>query len=355
MIKSSSRLLAALKSTTNRISTLPSPVPDTHDLLHDPAYIKQNLIDRRYPIQPQQIDDYLTLNSSHLLLQQEILLLKQQRNQLTSPSSGSSSTSTTTSAASTIKAELKRCQPQLALLTQQLHSLALLLPNTSHPSSPVGNEDKAKVIATYGPPIADSPLPAPDPARDHLLLSGPAQLGWTDFPTASLVTGSSWPYLLKEGALLEIALTNYAIHTAIRKGFSPVLTPDVVKYDIAERCGFKPREGEAAQTYYLSTGEKKERENELCLTGTAEIPLVAMSAGTIINFNQLPLKHVALGKAFRAEAGARGAESRGLYRVHQFSKVEMVVVCAEEQSDKMLEELRKVQEEILGALGLSLR
>jgi seryl-tRNA synthetase len=147
-------------------------------------------------------------------------------------------------------------------------------------------------------------------------------------------------------------LTNYAMSVALSHGFTPALTPDVIRSDVSERCGFRPRDGEAQQTYFLSDGQET---SALCLAGTAEIPLVAMSAAQTFRADQLPLKHVALGRAFRAEAGARGADSRGLYRVHQFSKVEMVVVCAEEESNRLLEELRAIQEEILDALGLSLR
>ncbi|KAL8279167.1 hypothetical protein RQP46_008423 [Phenoliferia psychrophenolica] len=252
-----------------------------------------------------------------------------------------------------IKKLVKQLEADLATRTTSRDALALELPNTSHPSSPIGDESVARVIRTYGPAIPDPPPPA-NPALDHLSLSSPANLAWTDFPSSSLISGPSWPLLTNTGALLELALTSYAMSIALSRGFAPVLTPDVVRSDVAERCGFRPRDGDAQQTYFLSDGTVG-GDTSLCLVGTAEVPLVAMSAATTFRQQDLPLKRVALGRAFRAEAGARGAESRGLYRVHQFSKVEMVVVCAEEDSGRVLEELRSVQEQILASLGLSLR
>jgi seryl-tRNA synthetase len=352
-----------LISTTTRSTTLPNAIPDIHDCLEDPDYIKQNLLDRKYPLEVNVVDQISSLERNAIKLRVEIQKLREQRNALSKQKphtvkklmeegeGGEGSINEAT----TVKKLLKQLEPQLTQLTQQLYDLSIQLPNTSHPSSPIGDESKARVVKTLGPTIS-SPPPPPDPARDHHHLTSPAQLGWTDFPTASLVSGPSWPYLLREGALLEMALTNYAMSVTIQRGFTPVLTPDVIRHDIADRCGFRPREGDSQQTYFLGDGRPSTMDgNTLCLAGTAEIPLVAMSAATILSHTVLPLKHVALGRAFRAEAGARGADSRGLYRVHQFSKVEMVVVCHEEESDRMLEDLRTLQEEILGSLGLSLR
>lgn len=331
-----------------RATSLPTPVLDLDDVLHDPDFVRRNLVDRRYPLAPTTVDEIRKLEFEAVELRRTLQDVRERRNAMSKAKGGPKGPN---QEAIEVKRLLKELEPKLADVTKRLFDLAIQLPNTSHPTSPIGDESKARLVKTFGPPISDPP-PAADPARDHLHLSSPANLGWTDFPSASLVAGASWPYLLRDGALLEMALTNYAMSKAIKHGFVPVLTPDVVRSDVAERCGFRPRDGEAQQTYFLNDGSS---EATLCLAGTAEIPLVALSAATISAYSELPRKFVALGRAFRAEAGARGADSRGLYRVHQFSKVEMVVICGEETSDRMLEDLRRMQEDILGKLGLSLR
>ena len=343
------------KSASRPVS-LPPPLYDLTDILHDPDYIKKNLRDRNYPLEPEIIDRIRQLEFDSVRTRKELQSFKEARNTLSKVLSAKQPSQEQKDEAAKIKSSIKSLEPDLARLTESIQDLLANLPNTSHPTSPIGDESAARIVATYGPPISHSTPPLPDPARDHLHLSSPANLNWTDFPSASLVSGASWPYLLREGALLEMALINYSMSKVVKQGFVPVLTPDVVKSEIADRCGFKPRDGEAQQTYFLSDGTPSTTTPPaLCLVGTAEIPLIALSAATVTPYASLPLKYVALGRAFRAEAGARGAESRGLYRVHQFSKVEMVVVCGAESSDRILEDLRRIQEAILIPLGLSLR
>ncbi|GAA5961755.1 hypothetical protein JCM21900_000749 [Sporobolomyces salmonicolor] len=335
-------------STSSRPSSIPHPVIDLSHVLDSPEIVKRNLLERKFPLDGSLVDDMRRMELEAVGLRRELQAARERRNAVSSAPKGDPKAREEGKA---VKKLLKELEPRLASLTKTIQSLALQLPNSTHPHTPVGSEDNAKIVKTIGPEI-QSPSPAANPSRDHLHLSSPSNLAWTDFPSSSLTTGSSWPLLLNEAALLELALTNYSMSVALSHGFTPALTPDVIRSDVSERCGFRPRDGDAQQTYFLSDGEST---SSLCLAGTAEIPLVAMSAAQTLRPDQLPLKHVALGRAFRAEAGARGADSRGLYRVHQFSKVEMVVVCAEDDSDRLLEELRAIQEEILGGLGLSLR
>ncbi|GAA5854705.1 hypothetical protein JCM8547_004947 [Rhodosporidiobolus lusitaniae] len=335
-------------SSSPRPSTLPPPVIDLVDVLDNPETVKQNLRDRKFPLSQSKVDDLRWMELEAVGLRKELQRTREWRNQV---SSAPKDDSKARKEAGEVKKLVKELEPQLVALEKDIQALALQLPNVSHSDVPVGGEENAKLVKTLGPSLSSS-SPDSEPERDHLALSSPSNLAWTDFPSSSLTTGSSWPLLLNEAALLELALTNYAMSIALSHGFTPVLTPDVIRSDVSERCGFRPRDGEAQQTYFLSDGEET---SALCLAGTAEIPLVAMSAAQTFRADQLPLKHVALGRAFRAEAGARGADSRGLYRVHQFSKVEMVIVCAEEESDNLLEDLRAIQEEILSGLGLSLR
>ncbi|KZT02486.1 seryl-tRNA synthetase [Laetiporus sulphureus 93-53] len=257
--------------------------------------------------------------------------------------------------AKSLKAEIMDLECRLEELEGRLYSLALALPNDTHPDVPIGPESEAVTLSTHGP----EPIPI-SAERDHLSIC--RALNLVDLEAAATVTGSSWYYLVNEGALLELALVNYALSIAIKHGFTPVTTPDVVRSDIASRCGFQPRDQNAdppvSQMYHIANLDPeaaKAYHPEFVLAGTAEIPLAGMFANKILQAQDLPRKVVGLGHAFRAEAGARGADTRGLYRVHQFTKLELFVVCEEEQSEKMMEEIRRLQVEIFGSLGFPFR
>ncbi|KAI0639545.1 seryl-tRNA synthetase [Trametes polyzona] len=258
--------------------------------------------------------------------------------------------------AKALKAEITELEERVARLEEELYALALAIPNDTHPEVPIGPESVAITLSTHGP----EPIPA-TPARDHVSICRALDL--IDLEAGATVTGSSWYYLKNEGALLELALVNYALSVAMKHGFSPVTTPDVVRSDIARRCGFQPRDpvdGAASQMYHLMhstdpAAAESHNHPELVLAGTAEIPLAGMFANRILAASELPIKVVGLGHAFRAEAGARGADTRGLYRVHQFTKLELFVVSEEEKSGELMEEMRKLQAEIFEGLGLSFR
>lgn len=254
--------------------------------------------------------------------------------------------------AKSLKSRLLDNEKTLNGLEHRLLSLSLTFPNDTHPQSPVGPESNAKLISTHGP----TPLP-PSPSRNHLSISKKFNL--LDFESGAIVTGRSWYYLLNEAAILEMALVNYAMSVAIQAGFVPVITPDAVRADIAARCGFAPREpgGAASQMYHITnhlTPSLSQSPPELVLSGTAEIPLAGLFANGIYPSDQLPLKYVGVGRSFRSEAGA-SAESRGLYRVHQFTKVELFAVTPEDQSEEMMERTKDIQKNILEGLGLPFR
>lgn len=249
----------------------------------------------------------------------------------------------------TIKTAISAHYRRLYEVGDRLLQLGLTVPNDTHPDVPVGPESAAITLTTSGPP----PMPYAS-RRDHVAVA--EQLNLVDFEAASVVTGSSWYYLINEAALLETALVQYATKLALRRGFTPVITPDVVKSHIAMRCGFQPRDQgdhQVQHMYHLDRGGNQHP--ELVLSGTAEIPLAGLVANKIYDSQDLPRRLVGLGKAFRSEAGARGAETRGLFRVHQFTKLELFVVCDEESSETMMKEMLDLQMEIFEGLGLSIR
>lgn len=269
----------------------------------------------------------------------------------------------------------------LARSEDRLLELGLELPNATSPEAPIGDYEAIQVVRTSSPSSASGSsgsgstasessceeLERSEPRADHVeLLSA---LGWLHLPVH--ITGSSWPYLLSGGALLENALMQYALAHAVKAGYELVIPPDVVKHEIMKRCGFNPRDsGGEAQTYFVSTSaprpgaglaraEDQASEQELALAATAEVPLAGYFMGTLYKdpVLELPRKLVAIGHAFRAEAGARGKESRGLYRVHQFTKLELFTVTTAEngESSRALDDMTDLQWRILSGLGLPLR
>ncbi|KAF9328086.1 seryl-tRNA synthetase [Podila minutissima] len=286
-----------------------------------------------------------------------------------------------------LKEDIHAQETEFSALESKLYEQAAMIPNSRHPTTPIGPESAAQLIRIQGVPRLNSGIKAfahpgseesrtggeqarallgnesSYPLLDHVTLSKTLDL--IDFEAATAVTGSRWYYLKNEAALLELALIQFATQRAVRKGFTPVITPDVVRPEVVQACGFQPRD-EASQTYWVSTvapgSTSKEaahhhQHSALCLVATAEIALAGMNMNRVLEESQLPMKLAGFGRAFRAEAGSRGAEVKGLYRVHQFSKVELFVVSKADQveSDKALEEIRQFQEDIFEELGLCYR
>jgi seryl-tRNA synthetase len=249
-----------------------------------------------------------------------------------------------------LKSQLLEIELQLSQVELELTTQALQIPNDTHPDTPLGPESNARIIKTVGQPR----IQQQQPLEDHLTIA--QRLNMVDFEQASKVTGSKFYYLKNYGVWLEFALIQYAFHKATARGFAPVLTPDIVRTSIAYGCGFQPRKKEASQIYDVTTPSTVNTSApKLCLVGTAEIALAGLSAEKLYQEEELPKKMVGFSHAFRAEAGHGSAEERGLYRVHQFSKVELFTVTTPEQSESMMEELRSLQEDLFTELGLCFR
>ena len=227
------------------------------------------------------------------------------------------------------------------------------IPNDTHFDVPVGGESKAHIIKEHGVPI-DRTTHSFE-IKDHMSLS--RSLDLIDLESAANVTGSSWYYLRNAGALLELALIQYTMLKVTSKGFTPIITPDVVRTEYSYACGFQPRSHEASQNYFVTSGYSPSsgQSPRLMLAATAEVPLAGIYSNKLLSESQLPIKMVGFGRAFRAEAGARGADTKGLYRVHQFSKVELFALTTPHESEAIHEEIRLIQEEIYEELGLCYR
>jgi len=222
-----------------------------------------------------------------------------------------------------------------------LKTVLLTIPNMTHPSAPVGKEaTDNKVINTWGQPAKFD-----FKSLDHVAIAEKLELA--DFEAGASVAGQKFYFLKNEAALLELALVQYAMKTLVAEGYTPVITPDVARVEVLEGIGFIPRDPdpEKRQIYSLA-------DTDLCLIATAEITLGGMHRDRTFDELQLPLKYVGLSHCFRTEAGAPGKDTRGLYRVHQFTKVEMFVFCAPDQSETIHQELLRIEEAIFQGLGL---
>jgi seryl-tRNA synthetase len=229
-----------------------------------------------------------------------------------------------------------RIKEHAGALQEQLREL----PNFIHPDTPEGGEEDFRELRRWGevPSYDFEPL-------DHLELC--EKLDLADFERAAKVSGAKFYYLKNEAALLELGLQRFALEIAMEAGFTPIVTMDLARPDIVEGLGFSPR-GDETQIYSIAN-------HDLCLVGTAEITLGGMHADTIFDEEQLPLKLAGVSHCFRTEAGAHGRESKGLYRVHQFTKVELFTYTRPEDSAAMHEEILGIEERIFQALELPYR
>ncbi|KAI0397136.1 hypothetical protein F5Y17DRAFT_416379 [Xylariaceae sp. FL0594] len=256
-----------------------------------------------------------------------------------------------------LKQALSAIEDDEARLTSEMTELALAIPNLTSDETPRGSEPR---VLTY----INEPHPLKSEASDRVWRSHVhigSELGILDFAGAATTSGWGWYYLLDEGAELEQALVAYALASVTRiPGWRQVAPPSIVYSHIAAACGFQPRDqnGET-QVYTLaqSASDAARGRPELSLAGTAEIPLAGMRADSVMEASELPCKRVGVSRCYRAEAGARGADTKGLYRVHEFTKVEMFAWThpdADAAAD-LFDEMVDAQTEMLASLGLHCR
>jgi seryl-tRNA synthetase len=239
-----------------------------------------------------------------------------------------------------LKEAVARALAEAEGLRAKLDAKLRELPNFLHAAVPDGGEDDARELRRSGEATQFAFVP-----KDHLALG--ASLDLFDFEGGAKVAGPKFYFLKNEAVLLELALQRYALEIVLAEGFTPYLTPDLARAEILEGIGFNPR-GEETQIYSIAN-------SELCLVGTAEITLGGLYADTILEEEQLPVLMAGISHCFRTEAGAAGRESKGLYRVHQFTKLEMFAITRPEDSDAMHERLLAIEERIYQGLELPYR
>lgn len=240
-----------------------------------------------------------------------------------------------------LKQEVPAKEAELREVEERLHDEQLKIPNMTHPDSPIGKDDSENVeIRRSGEPTEFD-----FEAKDHVELG--ESLGIIDFDAGAKVAGSKFYFLRGDAVLLEFGLIRYALDILTRHGYEPTTTPDLARDEMLTGTGFIPR-GEETQIYSVE-------DTDLSMIATAEITLAGSLADEILPAADLPLRYAGVSHCFRTEAGSHGRASRGLYRVHQFTKVEMFAFAAPEQSESLHEEMVGIEEEIFSGLGIPFR
>lgn len=240
-----------------------------------------------------------------------------------------------------LKQEIASLNEELQTLEASYEEHMLAMPNIHAEDIPIGKTDKDNTeIERFGkvPEFSFDP-------KDHLELM--RDLDLIDFESGAKAAGSKFYFLKNQAVILEMALTRFAFDRAIAKGYTPIITPDLAKEDVLSGTGFNPR-GNESQIYKIE-------DMDLGLIATSEIAVGGMLMDRIIKEEELPLKFVAFSHCFRREAGAAGQESKGLYRVHQFSKVELFQFTHPDHSLDAHEEIRALEQDIFKELGIAFR
>ncbi len=240
-----------------------------------------------------------------------------------------------------LKSEIPAREQRLEELEHSLYAEAEKIPNMAHPDAPVGADDESNREIKQVGVLPDFTFPS----QDHITIGENLEL--LDFERATKVSGTKFYYLKNQAVLLEFGLIRYALDILARKGFRLMITPDIARESVVGGIGFNPR-GPESNLYTLE-------DEGTCLVGTAEITLGGYYADEIVPAEELPILMAGVSHCFRREAGAAGQFSKGLYRVHQFTKVEMFVICKPEESERHHEQLREIEEEIFSGLEIPYR
>lgn len=246
-----------------------------------------------------------------------------------------------------LKARLQGSISKLDRMENGMRNMAITLPNLISPETPEGTRPRIIEQSALDPAMLESAT-----LRDHVRIGQEFQL--LDFAMASRSSGWGFYYLLNEAEMLEQALIQYTRSIVRASGFTPMSPPSLVYAEIGRACGFQPKDSRGEEQIY-KIAQSKSGKQQHCLAGTAEIPFAAIMSDQRIKEKDLPYKVAGTSRCYRAEAGARGREARGLYRVHEFSKVEMFAWTKPGGEQKVFDEIVAVQKRILTDLKLPFR
>jgi seryl-tRNA synthetase len=302
--------------------------------------VRKNTLERNFD--SSSVDSWLELDKQRSQLLQEIEATNRRKNEIAELlKDAKQRTPELIQEGKELKEKIEPLEKEIKELDEKWTDQIVRIPNIHFDDVPVGKDDSAnpelRKVGTI-PKFDFEP-------KDHVQIG--KDLGILDFDTGSKVTGSQFYYLKNDAVRLEFALLQYGIDFFTKKGYEVVMTPDMAKSRFYLGTGYAPR-GDEAQTYEI-TGE------DLGLIATAEVTMAGMHADEVIPEAQLPLKYAAISHCFRKEAGAYGKYSKGLYRVHQFTKLEMFIYSTPEDSQKLHAELLAMEEEIVQSLEIPYR
>lgn len=268
-------------------------------------------------------------------LQQQVDELRTQRNEIASQMKGGKPAPELVEKGRSLKGKLAELESELHDVDVDFQAQMDAVPNVTLEDVPLGGEEDSVEVKAWGDKRQS--------AEDHLEFA--TQRGWLDFERGAKVAGTKFYYIKGDLMLLENATYQYALNLLISKGFTPMTVPHMVSGRVARGSGFAPKSHKESNEYFID-GE------DTMLIGTAEAPLTGFHADEIIDEKNLPLLYAGYSPCYRKEAGAAGKFSRGLFRVHQFNKLEMYIFCTPEQSVQMHEKILSIEEEIWQNLGV---
>ena len=284
------------------------------------------------------INQILQLNDERKNLLQKVEQLRQQRNEIAGQMKNGKPAPELIEAGKQIKDQLSGLEAELSELENTYQSTLSAIPNIILDDVPLGGEDDSQEIRAWGEKKSAG--------VDHLDYA--TARDWVDFERGAKVAGAKFYYLKNELALLENALIQFGLKKVLEHNFQFMTVPDLVSSKVFEGTGFNPRTSDQSDEYFLA-------DEDLALIATAEIPLTGYHMDEILDEADLPLFYAGFSACFRKEAGTYGKHTRGLFRVHQFNKLEMYVFCLPEQSAEIHEKILSIEEEIWQELGIPYR
>jgi len=305
---------------------------DIRFIRENPELVRDHAQKKGYTVD---IDTLLKLEESRRKIQTEIDILREQRNINAASMKGGKPSEEQISAGQQLKEDIAKKEAELSETDTAFTDLIHSVPNILQDDVPIGGEGDSVVIKEWGE--------RPTGAKDHLDFA--TARDWVDFERGAKVAGAKFYYIKGDLALLENAITQFALEYLMKKDFTYLTVPAMVNSRTATGTGFAPRTSEQNDEYYIE-GE------DLTLIATAEIPLTGYHADEIIDESRLPLFYTALSPSFRKEAGTYGKHTRGLFRVHQFNKLEMYAFTTPEQSLEVHDKILAIEEEIWQAIGI---
>ena len=281
------------------------------------------------------LDEILALDDQRKALLQQVEALRKERNDNTAKMKNGKPSDELIAKGQEIKEKLSTLEADLSNFEKELNTKLKTVPNVIFDDVPLGDESASVEVKKWGE--------CKTTGVDHLDYA--ISRDWVDFERGAKVAGAKFYYVKGGLALLENALIQFGIKKIVEHGFTLMDVPDLVNSRVLEGTGFAPRSSEQSDEYYIE-GE------DLALIATAEMSITGYHMDEIIDEDKLPLFYAGLSACFRKEAGAYGKHTRGLFRVHQFNKLEMYAFCAPEQSKEIHEKLRGIEEEIWQEIGI---